>query len=88
MRLIDEAGGMEFKFKNTLSQLPEHLSPWFRITPRPTANIPIVFGHWSALGLHEEANTICLDTGCAWGGSLTAMHFPSRGFLSIPAIAN
>jgi bis(5'-nucleosyl)-tetraphosphatase (symmetrical) len=39
-----------------------------------TANTPIAFGHWSALGLLDLPTVLSLDTGCVWGGSLSAMR--------------
>ena len=46
---------------------------------RKTRNIQIFFGHWSTLGLLARKNTICLDTGCVWGGKLTAAEIQSKG---------
>ena len=40
----------------------------------------------SALGLHYENNTVCLDTGCVWGLELTAYHYPSGETISVPAM--
>lgn len=51
-----------------------HLIPWFEHPARKSREARILFGHWSTLGLHKAHNTICLDTGCLWGGSLTAMR--------------
>ncbi len=33
---------------------------------------PIIYGHWAAEGLRIRKNTIWLDTGCCFGGALTA----------------
>jgi len=48
--------------------------PWFDIAPRATEDSRIIFGHWSTLGLLERANVLALDTGCVWGGSLSAAN--------------
>ena len=46
--------------------------PWFDVPGRATASTPIAFGHWSTLGLLERPDVLALDTGCVWGGRLTA----------------
>ena len=87
MRVCAPDGTMDFQFKATLAEIPAGLSPWFRLPTRKTADQAIIFGHWSALGLHYENNTICLDTGCVWGQELTAYHYPSGEVISVPAKA-
>jgi len=52
----------------------DKLIPWFRYPNRKTLETRIVFGHWSALGYVDEANVRGLDTGCVWGGKLTAIR--------------
>ncbi len=57
---------------------PAHTCPWFDAPHRRTANTPIVFGHWAALGLLMR-DTLCgLDTGCIWGGPLSAATLHSE----------
>ena len=55
------------------------LLPWFALPQRETAQTPIAFGHWSTLGLRWEHNALCLDSGCLWGGALTAVTLPPAG---------
>lgn len=55
------------------------LLPWFALPQRETAGTPIAFGHWSTLGLRWEHNALCLDSGCLWGGALTAVKLPPAG---------
>ena len=65
--------------------------PWFDLERPLSRDVRIVFGHWSALGLTLRENLIGLDTGCVWGGTLTAFDLergvtiavPSRGYQSI-----
>ena len=85
MRVCAPDGAMDFQFKGEIGDVPDGLLPWFRLPQRKTADQAIVFGHWSALGLHCENNTICLDTGCVWGQKLTAYHYPSGEVISVPA---
>ena len=85
MRVCAPDGTMDFQFKGEIGDVPDGLLPWFRLPQRKTADQAIIFGHWSALGLHYENNTICLDTGCVWGQELTAYHYPSGEVISVPA---
>lgn len=82
MRTLDKKGGLNHQFKGQLTEVPNELTPWFCVPHRHATQPLIFFGHWSALGLHESNNTICLDTGCIWGGSLTAYHYPSGKILT------
>jgi bis(5'-nucleosyl)-tetraphosphatase (symmetrical) len=53
--------------------------PWFRHPQRATRGDAFVFGHWSALGYHAEPGLRGLDTGCVWGGALTALRLDRDG---------
>ena len=55
------------------TQLPG-FQPWFEIPERKSKDLRVVFGHWSTLGLYQGHNVYSLDTGCLWGGLLTAMR--------------
>jgi len=48
------------------------LKPWFECENRKSIDLKIIFGHWSTLGFHQDENVLALDTGCLWGGKLTA----------------
>ncbi|MGF1546158.1 MAG: symmetrical bis(5'-nucleosyl)-tetraphosphatase [Thiotrichales bacterium] len=86
MRYCDAAGQLDFKQKLLPGSQPKHLTPWYQIPWRLNKGVRIVFGHWSTLGFHDRDNVYALDTGCVWGGALTALridaHQPQR--LSIP----
>ena len=47
--------------------------PWFELDERASRSVRVIFGHWSALGYVEAHGVIGLDTGCVWGGALTAV---------------
>jgi bis(5'-nucleosyl)-tetraphosphatase (symmetrical) len=64
---------MEFKSKEGLENGPAGYIPWFETPGRKTQEIPIVFGHWSTLGLLNRHHVVGIDTGCVWGGTLTAI---------------
>ncbi|HEX7386007.1 MAG TPA: symmetrical bis(5'-nucleosyl)-tetraphosphatase [Castellaniella sp.] len=74
MRVCHTDGRMEFRYKGELADAPEGLLPWFELPARRDPGEPVVFGHWSALGLNIRADSICLDTGCVWGRQLTALR--------------
>ena len=71
LRLCDEQGKMDFEYKGPLGAQNKDLHAWFDV-PRKSQDINIVFGHWSALGLQNKHNLLAVDTGCLWGGQLTA----------------
>ena len=67
-------GQLLLKLKGPPATAPANALPWFAVPHRPTANQRIVFGHWSALGYNDTHNAYGLDTGCVWGGALTALR--------------
>jgi bis(5'-nucleosyl)-tetraphosphatase (symmetrical) len=73
MRICTENGEMEFEFKGELQDIPSGYTPWFDAPARQSQEAKIICGHWSALGLRQRENIFALDTGCLWGGHLTAM---------------
>jgi bis(5'-nucleosyl)-tetraphosphatase (symmetrical) len=74
MRFCTPSGKMEFESKEGLEDGPKGYIPWFKVPKRKTADTLVYFGHWSTLGLLRNHNVIGLDTGCVWGGKLTAME--------------
>ena len=79
IRFCTSAGTMEFESKEGFEDGPKGYLPWFKTPKRKTQDSLIYFGHWSTLGLLREKNVIGLDTGCVWGGKLTAMEIPTSG---------
>ena len=74
LRFCTVRGEMEFKGKGGADAAPVGYMPWFDVPGRATANTTIAFGHWSTLGLLQRKDVISLDTGCVWGGCLSAMR--------------
>ncbi len=72
MRFCSAAGQMEFKSKDGAGAAPAGFMPWFDVPQRQTFTQPIAFGHWSTLGLINRPALMALDTGCVWGGTLSA----------------
>lgn len=83
MRICTERGKMEFDFKAEIQNIPEGYRPWFDIPERKSADATVIFGHWSALGLMVKPNAIALDTGCLWGGPLTAIRLEDRQIIQV-----
>lgn len=74
MRFCDADGHPDFKFKGDIGSQPDHLVPWFMHQNRLTVNNEIIFGHWSTLTNIKVKNIYPLDTGCLWGGQLSALR--------------
>jgi bis(5'-nucleosyl)-tetraphosphatase (symmetrical) len=86
LRVCDAEGRVVLDFKGSLDQLPEGLTPWFRVPGRRAVGARIVCGHWSALGYIDENGVASIDTGCVWGGSLTALRLDRpTGPVQVPA---
>ncbi len=67
-------GRLDFKAKEGAGTAPAGYLPWFEVPGRATAQQPMAFGHWSTLGLINQPQLLALDTGCVWGGPLTAVR--------------
>ena len=80
LRFCNALGQMDFSSSESASAAPAGLMPWFDCPHRQTANTCIAFGHWSTLGLRNQKNLIALDTGCVWGGALTALEISMADF--------
>lgn len=78
LRVCSPAGVMEFNHKQSPETRPKGTLPWYEVPGRNSADANIVFGHWSALGLNVGSRHVALDTGCLWGGQLTAMRLEDR----------
>jgi bis(5'-nucleosyl)-tetraphosphatase (symmetrical) len=83
LRICSTAGQMEFKFKGELQDIPAGYMPWFDVPNRATKDTQVIFGHWSALGLQQRENIYALDTGCLWGGKLTAMNIETKAVVQV-----
>jgi bis(5'-nucleosyl)-tetraphosphatase (symmetrical) len=79
MRFCTREGRMEFHAKSAAP--PPGYLPWYET--RPAKEPPIVFGHWSQLGLRLDPHVTCLDSGCVWGGSLSALRLEDRALYQV-----
>lgn len=83
VRFCHADGTMDFSVKEGAGAAPPGLMPWFDVPGRKTEDVTVVFGHWSTLGLVMRPNLIALDTGCVWGGKLTAVRLADRALFQV-----
>ncbi|MEZ5599129.1 MAG: symmetrical bis(5'-nucleosyl)-tetraphosphatase [Pseudomonadales bacterium] len=84
MRLLHADGSLDFQYKEELTTVPDHLTPWFERYASVRPDERIVFGHWAALdGVTGHANLISTDTGCVWGRELTAVDLSTLERVSV-----
>lgn len=87
MRFVTPEGRMEFRApgaKGPPERGPAGCLPWFEAPGRKSAQATIVCGHWSALGFRQSDRLLALDSGCLWGGSLTAVRLEDRRVFQMP----
>lgn len=77
MRYIDTTGALELEIKCSPGKQPPGFHPWYSLAGKRKPTWRVFFGHWSTLGLHWQNNAICLDSGCLWGGQITAARIDS-----------
>ncbi|MFD4122563.1 symmetrical bis(5'-nucleosyl)-tetraphosphatase [Alcaligenes faecalis] len=82
MRMCDVNGRMDFKHKGA-PDAESGLLAWFELPNRACAQVPVIFGHWSTLGLLNTPTVISLDTGCVWGRQLSAVRLQDRHLVQI-----
>ncbi|MET0355590.1 MAG: symmetrical bis(5'-nucleosyl)-tetraphosphatase [Cellvibrio sp.] len=88
MRFCTDEGMLELDTKESASGAPLGFAPWFSFPERKTNNDKIIFGHWAALeGNANTPNVYALDTGCVWGGSLSAMRLEDKQLFNCDCIA-
>jgi len=89
MRFCAPDGRLDFQSKGNPKKPPKGFSPWWVHRHADWKDWLIVFGHWSTLGLMVKKRVVCLDSGCAWGGELSALVFdPDQAhhdIVSVPA---
>ena len=79
MRFCDANGRMDHESKEGAASAPAGYMPWFEVPGRRTADITVAFGHWSMLGWLGRSDVLSLDTGCVWGGCLSALRVGGAG---------
>lgn len=79
MRYCAADGSIDLRYKGSPGSQPSELVPWFDHSGRRSRDLNIVFGHWSSLGITQKPGIYNLDTGCFWGGQLTALRLDGVG---------
>ncbi len=87
MRVCTPEGRMQFSYKGSLADLPPGWLPWYAVPGRQSADKTVLFGHWSAHGFSRAHNCIALDTGCLWGGTLSALRLEDRVLFQVGCAA-
>ncbi len=90
LRYCNKDGSLEFKYKEAPGTQNEYLFPWYSHKARKSKNSKILFGHWSTVTLGKDKdfsiwNAYPLDTGCLWGGSLTALRLEDETLFKVPS---
>lgn len=85
LRFCTAEGRMEFHEKRGRAHAPRGFRPWFMHAERRSAQVLVICGHWSTLELTLAPNVLMLDSGCLWGGPLTAVSLPERRVFQVPS---
>ncbi len=85
MRVLRDNGDLDFSFKSTYGEIPEGKTAWFDVDEPAWEGHQIICGHWSALGLYRSERVIALDSGCRWGGALTAFRLDDDQVIQVDA---
>jgi len=78
LRFCTPQGVMEFETSDGAHAAPPGYMPWFDVPGRKTADVTVAFGHWSTLGWLGREDVLALDSGCVWGGHLSALKLGSN----------
>lgn len=84
IRFCDASGKMLWSANGPPGSQPQAYQPWFRQPRRETRNVRMAFGHWAALGLRIKKRYIALDSGCVWGGRLSAVRLEDEVLFQVP----
>ncbi len=87
IRVCTAQGRIDLKQKGAPAEARAPWQPWFALKGRASAATRVIFGHWSALGFYRSNGLLGIDTGCVWGGALTAVNLddPEAPPLAVPA---
>ncbi len=92
MRFCYSDGSLNLTEKRSLDTIKHtpnaNMDAWFNLIEEHQLNKTVIFGHWAALEGYEDDKVIGLDTGCVWGGSLTALRWDDKRYFSQPALSN
>jgi len=78
LRFCDDTGRAIYRISGPPGSQPRKYQPWYKHKHRQTRDVTIAFGHWAALGLRIKKRYIAMDSGCVWGGKLSALRLEDR----------
>ncbi len=84
LRICTVDGRMNLNYSGPVDDIPTGHLPWFQVPNRRSKDHRIVFGHWAALGLHNNDGVLALDTGCVWRRSMTAVRLDDGAIFQAP----
>ncbi len=84
LRFCDSNGKIVSSVSGPPGSQPYSYKPWFKHKHRQTRNVTVAFGHWAALGLVLKKKLVCMDSGCVWGGRLSALRLEDRQLFQVP----
>ena len=84
MRALADPLTLDFAYKGSGPDLPAPLTAWFATGEPVWGETQVIHGHWAALGLYESDRSLNLDSGCVWGGFLTALRLDDRQLFQVP----
>jgi bis(5'-nucleosyl)-tetraphosphatase (symmetrical) len=84
LRTVRADGSPNLGFTGPPGAAPEGCRPWFESSPVPGPGLTVLFGHWAMLGLYRAPGLVCLDSGCVYGGSLSALRLDDGAVVQEP----
>ncbi|MFV2074361.1 MAG: symmetrical bis(5'-nucleosyl)-tetraphosphatase [Thermoanaerobaculales bacterium] len=86
LRVVGEDGGAVLGFTGPPGEAPEGSRPWFEESAVLRQGFTVVFGHWAQLGFFRSSGAVCLDSGCVYGGKLTAFRLDDGRAVHVPVV--
>lgn len=83
LRFCDEDGRGAYRISGPPGSQPAKYKPWYKHKHRLTRDVTVAFGHWAALGLRVKKRYIAMDSGCVWGGKLSALRLEDRKLFQV-----
>jgi bis(5'-nucleosyl)-tetraphosphatase (symmetrical) len=87
LRFCSADDAIELREKRGPEHAPAGFAPWFAHPERRSAGVTVLCGHWSTLDLMFAPNVMMLDSGCLWGGTLTAVRLDDARVFQVPSRA-
>jgi bis(5'-nucleosyl)-tetraphosphatase (symmetrical) len=86
LRMVDAEGGAQLKFTGSMDDAPANWRPWFQVSAVRSQGYHLLFGHWAMLGFTSGPGYVCLDSGCVYGGGLSALRLEDGALVQQPLV--